>query len=187
MSTETITIPRPHVPYGPAGVDEWLADADYLRSAARGIEYHGLFGSNLNRTVAKLLRDAADAVAGQEPATPDALATNPSMGVAMTPERLAALVEAEPCPGCSGPVRRTVGMVCQTCGKDYAPREAVLPERIVDLIRDLTDPDDCWFDHHGGCQAHGYLSLEPGEKCPHAEAKEVLRDATTTTDPKDNR
>ena len=39
------------------------------------------------------------------------------------------------------------------------------------LIRDLTDPDDCWFDHNGGCQAHGYLSLGPGELCPHEEAK----------------
>ena len=39
------------------------------------------------------------------------------------------------------------------------------------LIRDFTDPDDCWFDHNGGCQAHGYLSLEPGELRPHAEAK----------------
>lgn len=39
------------------------------------------------------------------------------------------------------------------------------------LIRDFTDPDDCEFDHHGGCQAHGYLTLEPGELCPHAEAK----------------
>lgn len=42
------------------------------------------------------------------------------------------------------------------------------------LIRDLIDPDGCWFDHHGGCQAHGYLSLEPGEKCPQQEAKELL-------------
>ena len=42
------------------------------------------------------------------------------------------------------------------------------------LINDLTDPDDCWFDHHGGCQAHGILGLEPGEKCPHAEAGELL-------------
>ncbi len=42
------------------------------------------------------------------------------------------------------------------------------------LIRDLTDRDDCWFDHHGGCQAHGYLSLEPREKCPQQEAKELL-------------
>lgn len=42
------------------------------------------------------------------------------------------------------------------------------------LIRDLVDSDPCWFDHHGGCQAHGYLSLEPGQQCPHAEAKELL-------------
>ncbi len=44
------------------------------------------------------------------------------------------------------------------------------------LIRDLTDSDDCWFDHHGGCQAHGYLSLKPGEKCPQQEAKEILEE-----------
>jgi hypothetical protein len=25
-----------------------------------------------------------------------------------------------PCPTCSGPVRETVGMVCQTCGTDYS-------------------------------------------------------------------
>lgn len=28
-----------------------------------------------------------------------------------------------PCPTCSGPIRETVGMVCQTCGTDYAPAE----------------------------------------------------------------
>ncbi|MFE7744456.1 hypothetical protein [Nocardia sp. NPDC057455] len=42
------------------------------------------------------------------------------------------------------------------------------------LVADFVDPDDCWFDHHGGCQAHGYLSLEPGEICPHEEAKQYL-------------
>lgn len=45
---------------------------------------------------------------------------------------------------------------------------------LLNLIRDLTDPGECWLDHHGGCQEHGYLSLEPGQKCPHAEAKEIL-------------
>lgn len=45
----------------------------------------------------------------------------------------------------------------------------------VDLLRSLVNKDDdCWFDHHGGCQAHSYLWLEPGEKCPQAEAKELL-------------
>lgn len=44
----------------------------------------------------------------------------------------------------------------------------------VELLRSLVDEDDCWFDHHGGCQAHGYLSLKPGEQCPQSEAKELL-------------
>lgn len=44
----------------------------------------------------------------------------------------------------------------------------------VDLLRSLVDEGDCSFDHHGGCQGHGYLSLEPGEKCPQAELKELL-------------
>lgn len=50
------------------------------------------------------------------------------------------------------------------------------------LIRDFTDPDECWFDHHGGCQAHGYLSLEAGELCPHAEAKQLIAEWETETD-----
>lgn len=44
----------------------------------------------------------------------------------------------------------------------------------VELLESLTDPDECDFDHHGGCQTHGYLSLEPGERCPQAEARELL-------------
>lgn len=48
-----------------------------------------------------------------------------------------------------------------------------LPESVLDLIRDLTDRDQCSFDHHGGCQAHDYLDLA-GRKCPHREAKELL-------------
>jgi hypothetical protein len=53
---------------------------------------------------------------------------------------------------------------------------AVRPEieRLLTLIRDLADGEPCWFDHHGGCQAHGYLSLEPGERCPQGEAQELV-------------
>lgn len=47
-------------------------------------------------------------------------------------------------------------------------------EQLRNLIRAFTDSGDCWFDHHGGCQAHGYLSLEAGELCPHAEAKQLI-------------
>lgn len=43
-----------------------------------------------------------------------------------------------------------------------------------DLIRSFIDPGPCSFDHHGGCQAHGYLDLEPGEKCLQQQAKDFV-------------
>ncbi|MFD3426113.1 hypothetical protein [Nocardia fluminea] len=48
------------------------------------------------------------------------------------------------------------------------------------------DANDCEFDHHGGCQMHGYLDLEPGEMCPQAEAKQWLAEqgADTTGKPR---
>ncbi|MEV1003469.1 hypothetical protein [Nonomuraea sp. NPDC050202] len=52
---------------------------------------------------------------------------------------------------------------------------AVVP---VELLQALSDPGECGFDHHGGCQEHGYLSLEPGERCPQAELRELLATLT---------
>ena len=49
--------------------------------------------------------------------------------------------------------------------------QAAKLEAATQLIADLADPGVCEFDHHGGCQAHGYLSLEPGETCPQYDAK----------------
>jgi hypothetical protein len=40
------------------------------------------------------------------------------------------------------------------------------------LLEDLADPDPCQYDHHGYCQAHGWLQIEP--RCPHLRAKELL-------------
>lgn len=61
---DAITIPRPHVPFGPQGIDPDTADAAYLRGAARDLEKHYKpFGSNLRATVVKLVYDAADAIA----------------------------------------------------------------------------------------------------------------------------
>jgi hypothetical protein len=60
--------------------------------------------------------------------------------------------------------------------------EAVLAEttaptafaEALTLIESLVDPDECQRDHHGGCQAHGYLDLEPGEPCPNQHAKDFV-------------
>lgn len=63
----TITIPRPHVPHGPAQLTADEADAAYLRKAARNLaEHYKPFGSNLRATVVKLLDDAADAITPRE-------------------------------------------------------------------------------------------------------------------------
>ena len=43
---------------------------------------------------------------------------------------------------------------------------------LVELLRDFTDPDPCSFDHHGYCQAHGWLTGE--RPCPHDRAKRLL-------------
>lgn len=72
---------------------------------------------------------------------------------------------------------------CVSCGhvdleqvRADAKREAL--EGVRTLIQDLTtnDDDPCQFDHHGGCQAHGYLNLEHGEVCPQEAAKRWLQD-----------
>lgn len=43
---------------------------------------------------------------------------------------------------------------------------------LLALIRDLMDAEECWYDHHGGCQAHGWGASEG--RCPHARARELL-------------
>lgn len=57
-----------------------------------------------------------------------------------------------------------------------------IPDHVLQLLADLVDPDDCWFDHHGGCQAHGYLDLEQGLLCPHEEAKRLLAEHKVAVD-----
>lgn len=46
-----------------------------------------------------------------------------------------------------------------------------LPSDVIDLIRRLTDPDPCYHDHHGTCQAHGQGS---DDTCAHAQARQLL-------------
>jgi len=57
-------------------------------------------------------------------------------------------------------------------------RLALILRRAVDLWREHMDTDAaCRFDHHGGCQAHGYLRLDPGERCPVGAVLEEARAA----------
>lgn len=68
LGSQTITVRRPHVNFGPKGVPMNQADADYLRDAARNIHHARCLGSNLTSTVMALLLDAARAIeAGPEP------------------------------------------------------------------------------------------------------------------------
>ena len=59
-------------------------------------------------------------------------------------------------------------------------RQIMIP---VALLESLTDEDACRLDHHGGCQAHGYLSLEEGEVCPQRDAKDRLAAVETWDGP----
>lgn len=47
-------------------------------------------------------------------------------------------------------------------------------EELLELIDQMRDPDPCWYDHHGYCQAHGWMYTEP--RCPHARAAELFDD-----------
>lgn len=59
-------------------------------------------------------------------------------------------------------------------GYSKATGDLVRVEEVRPIIRDLVDPDPCDIDHNGGCQAHLYLSLKPGELCPQQSAKHWL-------------
>ena len=47
-----------------------------------------------------------------------------------------------------------------------------LLDRCMSIIRGMVDPDECSYDHHGNCQAHGWTGTDPS--CPHKRAKELL-------------
>ena len=62
------------------------------------------------------------------------------------------------CPTCSGPTRRTTGMVCQTCGTDYGPG-------LHSAARNESPRCNC-FGRPGtnpGCPAHGNHATRPAE------------------------
>lgn len=70
--------------------------------------------------------------------------------------------------------KRATQHALRDCERAEAERDEARAEtgRLRGLVRDFVDPDECWFDHHGYCQAHGWFATDP--KCPHARAKELL-------------
>ena len=91
-------------------------------------------------------------------------------------ELLAFLKEPEPPKGLKDAwAKLPIFKLNDATARGYAPDEIVRNVDVpIDLLAALVDDDDCQFDHGGGCQAHGYLSLAPGEKCPQAELKEIV-------------
>jgi hypothetical protein len=70
----------------------------------------------------------------------------------------------------------------------FRPHPDVLAlSQYLDLLSALVDESPCEFDHHGGCQAHGYISLQPGEECPQAELKRLLASRDITPNPREAR
>ncbi|TYB71189.1 hypothetical protein FXF51_01765 [Nonomuraea sp. PA05] len=67
-------------------------------------------------------------------------------------------------------------------GKQIAAAGAGFVFVPVELLDALSDPEPCYFDHDGGCQAHGPTFTYP--RCPHAHARELL--ATTREEPEDH-
>lgn len=57
---DRLTINRPHVPFGPVGLPDWRADAEYLEHAARNLQGgYQIGGYNVTTTVINLLHDVA--------------------------------------------------------------------------------------------------------------------------------
>ena len=79
------------------------------------------------------------------------------------------------CPHCGG-----TGINCDYLNsrQPEAPVSSEVPipavEELVSVLGDIVDETPCRFDHHGGCQEHGYLSLENGEECPQGRAQRLI-------------
>jgi len=48
------------------------------------------------------------------------------------------------------------------------------------LLSEFRDDEPCSFDHHGGCQTHGHLDIEPGELCPMVQLRQTIDHEATS-------
>lgn len=55
-------------------------------------------------------------------------------------------------------------------------------EAAAGLLAEFVDDEPCQFDHHGGCQTHGFLEPNPGERCHVARTREWLSPRPTGED-----
>ncbi len=44
--------------------------------------------------------------------------------------------------------------------------------RSLAILEDMIDSGECWYDHHGYCQEHAWMTINPS--CPHKRAKQLL-------------
>lgn len=52
-------------------------------------------------------------------------------------------------------------------------------DKLMEILVDLVDSDDCDLDHHGNCQTHGWIINDGGRtECPQKRLKEFLNKET---------
>lgn len=95
---------------------------------------------------------------------------------------LAGLLEQAKERGVTGPAAMTLplvvvvpdGATIQDVGPTALARLGWYQDVPTDLLKSLVDDEPCSLDHHGGCQSHGYLSLDDGEVCPQTSLKRII-------------
>lgn len=151
---------------------EMLADAAELRRMAAEAQQPD------TEPGADLIEDYLRFLRGKGP-EPDLSDLSPEQRDAITGrfEIVRALADRDPNlpPLERDPVARRLGLHAADEAPQPEPAGVRQPdtETLLGLIRDFLDPDPCQFDHHGYCQAHGYLGGEP-HSCPHGRARKLL-------------
>ena len=128
-------------------------------------------------------------------ATPFPMRGKTIHAIAMAARALLAEPEGEKSSGCPrrqspqtpcvlevGPMDADEEGICVGCGMPWegavrqqerpTPRSRAEAEAMVAIIRDMMEGEEpCYYDHHGYCQAHGWLDASP---CPFKRAAALL-------------